>query len=110
MVLAQSAVAMTRSDSLRMRVLAQTGEDVNNCCSCALCEEITDEAGDVSLSMLIQLILANDERALTCRTVWSDEVVRKADQVCTNQMDLPAVLLALRNEARRRGLREGVSP
>ncbi len=109
MALAQSAVVMTSTTSLRMQVLAQTGEDVNNCCSCALCEEITDEAGDVSLSMLMQWILANDERALTCRTVWSDEVVRKADQICTNQMDIPAVLLALRNEARRRGLREGIS-
>ncbi len=109
MALAQSAVAMTRTDSLRLRVLAQTGEDVNNCCSCALCEEITDEAGDVGLSMLMQWILTNDERALTCRTVWSDEVVREADQICTNQMDIPAVLLALRNEARRRGLHEGIS-
>ena len=90
--------------SLRTIVLAQTGEDVNDCCSCALCEEITDEAGDVSLAMLIQWILANDERALTSATVWSDEVLRKADHVCANQLNIPAVLLALRDEANRRGL------
>ncbi len=90
-----------------MIVLAQTGQDVGQCCSCALCEEITDNDGDVSLSMLMQWILANDERALTTATVWSDEVLRKADHVCTNQLDIPAVLLALRSEASRRGLKAG---
>ncbi len=89
---------------MRSIVLAQTGQDVNDCCSCALCEEITDEAGDVSLAMLMQWILVNDERALTCRTVWSDEVLRRTDHVCANQLDIPAVLHALQEEARRRGL------
>jgi hypothetical protein len=98
---------LTSRTSLRSIVLAQTGEDVNHCGSCALCEEITDEEGDVSLSMLMQWILTNDERALTNATVWSDEVLRKADHVCANQLDIPAVLLALRDEAYRRGLRKG---
>ena len=88
-----------------MIVLAQAGEDVNRCCSCALCEEITDEAGDVSLSMLMQWILVNDDRALTCRTVWSDDVLQRADHACANQLDIPAVMQALRSEASRRGLR-----
>ena len=96
---------MTRAASLRSIVLAQTGEDVNLCGSCALCEEITDEAGDVSLAMLMQWIMVNDERALTNATVWSDEVLRKADHACANQLDIPAVLLALRSEASRRGLK-----
>jgi hypothetical protein len=91
--------------SLRSIVLIQTGQDVSQCCSCALCEEITDGNGDVSLSMLMQWILVNDERALINATVWSDEVLRKADHVCTNQLDMPAVLLALRSEASRRGLK-----
>lgn len=90
---------------MRSLVLAQTGQDVNRCCSCALCEEITDEAGDVSLAMLMQWILANDDRALTCATVWSDEVLRQADHICTNELDIPAVLLALRDEGWRRGLK-----
>jgi hypothetical protein len=95
---------LTSQASLRSIVLAQTGQDVNRCCSCALCEAIADEAGDVSLAMLMQWILINDERALTCRTVWSDEVLRQTDHACTNQLDIPAVLLALRSEAGRRGL------
>ncbi len=92
--------------SLRTIVLVQTGQDVNQCCSCALCEEITDDGGDVNLSMLMQWILANDERALTCRTVWSDEVLRQADHACANQLDIQAILLVLRQAAKRRGLRK----
>ena len=101
---AQGCVELISGTSLRSIVLAQTGQDVNDCCSCALCEEITDEAGDVSLAMLMQWILVNDERALTCRTVWSDEVLRQANHACANQLDTPAVLCALQDEARRRGL------
>jgi hypothetical protein len=95
---------LTSGTSLRSIVLTRTGQDVNRCGSCALCEEVTDAAGDVSLSMLLQWILANDDRALTCPTVWSDEVLHQADRVCTNQLDIPAVLRALREEAHRRGL------
>jgi hypothetical protein len=107
-MVAMNQVAMkTRAASLRSSVLAQTGQDVSRCCSCALCEEIADDLGDVSLAMLIQWILANDDRALTYRTVWSDEVLRQADHVCANQLDIPAVLRALREEAHRRGLHRG---
>jgi hypothetical protein len=98
---------LTSRTSLRSIVLMQTGQDVNLCCSCALCEEITDEAGDVSLAMLMQWILANDERALTSATTWSDEVLCNADHICTNQLNIPAVLLALRSEASHRGLKQG---
>jgi heterodisulfide reductase subunit C len=105
MALAQLSVAMTRTASLHSIVLAQTGQDVSRCCSCGLCEEITDRYGDVSLSMLMQWILANDERALTNATVWSDEVLRQADHACASQLDIPAVIEALRSEAQRRGIR-----
>lgn len=89
---------------MRALVLAQTGQDVNRCSSCALCEDITQANGDVSVAMLLQWILANDERALTCRAVWSDEVLRQTDHACANQLDIPAILLALRHEASRRGI------
>ena len=106
---AQGGAQLTSRTSLRSIVLAQTGQDVSQCCSCALCEEITDEAGDVSLAMLMQWILANDERALTNATVWSAGVLRQADHACANQLDIPAVLRALRAEACRRGHHMGES-
>ena len=104
-VLTQHSAVMTRAASLRSIVLAQTGQDISRCCSCACCEEVTDGSGDVSLSLVMQWVLVNDVRALTDATVWSDEVLRQADHVCANQLDIPAVLRALRREARRRGLR-----
>ena len=85
-------------------IISRTGQDVSLCSSCVLCEDVTAEAGDVSLSMLIQWILANDARALTNATVWSDDVLQQADCACASQLNLPAVLLTLRDEARRRGL------
>ena len=106
MVLARPWGVTVGTVSLRSIVLSQTGQDVDDCCSCALCEEITEDNGDVSLSMLMQWILANDDRALTSATVWSDEVLRRADHVCASQLDIPAVLRTLRAEAHRRGLRE----
>ena len=109
MVLAQRSAMMTRAASLRSIVLAQTGQDVSRCCSCALCEHVTDSSADVSLSLVMQWVLANDERALTNATVWSDEVLRQADHVCANQLDIPVVLRALREEAHRRGLHQGES-
>lgn len=96
---------MSYSASLRLIVMSRTSQDVGRCSGCALCEDVTADAGDVSVSMLIQWILANDERALTNATVWSDEMLCRADHACANQLDLPAVLLALRDEARRRGMR-----
>ncbi len=109
MVMTSQAAMKTRAASLSSIVLSQTGQDVNRCCSCALCEEITEGAGDVSLSMVMQWILVNDERVLTCHTVWSDEVLREAAHICANQLDIPMVLRALREEAQRRGLRKGES-
>ena len=105
MVLAQNPAMMTRAASLRSIVLAQTGQDVSRCCGCALCEHVTDGSGDVSLALVLQWILVNDERALTDAAVWSDEVLRQADHACANQLDIPAVLQALRSEAGRRDLR-----
>ncbi len=105
MVLTQYSTVVTGAASLRSIVLAQTGQDVSRCCSCAWCEDVTDSTGNVSLSLVMQWILVNDVRALTAATVWSDEVLRQADHTCANQLDIPAVLRALRREARRRGLR-----
>ena len=104
-VLARHSAIITRAASLRSIVFAQTGQDVSRCCSCAWCEHMAGSSGGVSLSLVMQWVLANDERALTDAAVWSDEVLRQADHACANQLDIPAVLQALRSEARRRGLR-----
>ena len=69
-----------------------------------LCESITGDTDDVSLALVMQWILAGDERALTNQTVWSERVLQQADHACASQLDMPAVLLAIREVARQRSL------
>lgn len=90
--------------SLRTIVLATTGQDVRRCGNCALCEDIVCDDQDVTLEMLVQWVIVNDVRALTCRTLWSDQFMRKADGACTNDLNIPVIFLALRAEAQRRGI------
>lgn len=52
----------------------------------------------------MQLILFDDEEVLTCRSVWSNEVLQAAAYACERGIDIRQVLLALREEALRRGL------
>ncbi len=94
----------TNRPSLRTIVLAAAGQDVRRCGNCALCEDIVCDDQDVPLQMLVQWVIVNDERALTCRTLWSDPFMQKADGACTNDLDVPAIFMALRAEARRRGI------
>ena len=48
--------------------------------------------------------MMNDEEVLTSRTLWSDEALKRARLMCVSTMDVAAIMLALRDEARRRGL------
>ncbi|MBL8057762.1 MAG: hypothetical protein JNK29_13755 [Anaerolineales bacterium] len=90
--------------SLRQVVLAAAGQDVRQCRGCALCDMRLDQAQDVSVPALVQLVLFNDEEVLTSRTLWSEAVLAEARQLCTKNLRLDLILLALRDEARRRGL------
>jgi heterodisulfide reductase subunit C len=90
--------------SLRKIVLAKTGQDVQRCRGCQLCNEQYSHEQDIPLDSLIQLIIMNDEEVLTSRTLWSDEVLGAAGDACARELDLVKILLALREEAVRRGL------
>jgi heterodisulfide reductase subunit C len=90
--------------SLRKIVLAKTGQDVQRCRGCQLCNEQYSHEQDIPLDSLIQLIIMNDEEVLTSRTLWSEEVLGAAGDACARELDLVKILLALREEAVRRGL------
>lgn len=94
----------TRPGPLRAIVLAATGQDVRKCQHCDFCSTNMEPDQDISLESLLQLVIMNDEEVLTCRTLWSDAVLASAPHLCGNSLDIEAVLLALRDEARRRGL------
>ncbi len=89
---------------LRLAVLAATGQDVRRCARCSFCADFISPGDDLSLEMVLQLVIMNDEEVLTSRTVWSDAALEAARQRCVGSLDVPAILQALRVEARRRGL------
>jgi len=93
-----------RPGPLRAIVLAATGQDVRKCQHCDFCSTNLEPDQDISLESLLQLVIMNDEEVLTCRTLWSDAVLASSKHICGNNLDIVAVLLALRAEARRRGL------
>ena len=92
--------------SLRRLVQTKTGNDLRRCLGCELCSNVISADQDVPLYSLIQLILLNDEEVLTSRTVWSDEILARAQNACVREFNMEAVLLVLREEAVRRGLVE----
>lgn len=90
--------------SLRRLILTKTGQDVNRCRGCQLCNGEYGHDQDIPLDSLIQLVIMNDEEVLTSRTLWSDEVLRSSGDACARELDLEKILLVLRDEAVRRGL------
>jgi heterodisulfide reductase subunit C len=85
-------------------ILSKTGQDVQRCRGCQLCNEQYSPDQDIPLDSLVQLILMNDEEVLTSRTVWSDEVLQAAKDACVRELNLDQILLVLREEALKRGL------
>ena len=90
--------------TLRRLILDKTGQDVQRCRGCQLCNEEYSPDQDIPLDSLVQLIIMNDEEVLTSRTVWSDEVLHSARDACARELDLSKILLILRDEAVKRGL------
>lgn len=91
--------------SLRLIIKDKTGVDVNQCHECWICDIPENEGMDIPLGSIIQLVLLNDEEALHSRTIWSDTVLEQARLACKHNLNLHWVLLALREEAQRRGIK-----
>lgn len=84
-----------------------TGQDVLRCHGCGTCNVQHYHANmDIALDSLVQLVIENDEEVLNSRTLWSDDVLASIRYACKRNLNLSAVFLALRQEARRRGIRE----
>ncbi len=90
--------------TLRQVVRQATGYDVRRCGRCSYCVHFVTPEDDVSLEVMMQLVLQNDEEVLTSKTLWSEEALKRARQMCVSTMDVAAIMLALRAEAQRRGL------
>ena len=92
------------SISLRQFVREATGYDVRRCGRCSYCVHFVTPDDDLSLENMMQLVMQDDEEVLTSKTLWSDAALRRARQMCVSTMDVQQIMLALREEARRRGL------
>ena len=88
--------------SLRRVIKDMTGQDVSKCRACFDCEVALTREMDISLGDLVQLALLDDEEALDSRTLWSEAVLEASRGACMHGLDLHAVMMALRDESRRR--------
>jgi hypothetical protein len=88
--------------SLRSVIKKTAGQDVYVCQACHDCDIAIHNEMDIPLASLVQLILLNDEEALQCRTLWSDAVLEASRGACKRGLDLHAVLIALREESKRK--------
>lgn len=93
---------MSQKLSLRRIVKEATGQDVSKCQACYDCDVNVENEMDIPLASLIQLVLQNDEETLHCRTLWSDSVHEASRGVCKRGLDLQRVIVALREESKRR--------
>lgn len=90
--------------TLRRVVKDTTGQDVYLCRGCQDCDLPHAEEQDIPLGSLVQMVIFDDEEVLTCRTLWSDRVLSDAGSACKRNLQLRAILVALREEAKQRGL------
>jgi heterodisulfide reductase subunit C len=97
-------VEFNKERNLRQIVREATGYDVRRCGRCSYCVHFVTPDDDVSLEMMMQLVMQDDEEVLTSKTLWSDAALKRARQMCVSTMDVAAIMLALRAEAKRRGL------
>ena len=88
--------------SLRRVIKDATGQDINICHACFDCDVPLAEEMDIPLGSLVQLALLDDEEALDSQTLWSDAVLEASHGACKRGLNLPAVMIALREEFLRR--------
>ena len=92
--------------TLRRAIKLATGQDINICHACFDCDVPLAEEMDIPLGSLVQLALLDDEEALNSRTLWSDAVLEASRGACKRGLNLPAVMIALREESLRRRIPE----
>src|SRR5574341_2259760 len=93
--------ASAETATLRSIVQAATGYDVRRCGRCSYCVHFVTPEDDLSLEMMMQLVMQNDEEVLTSATLWSDAALERARSMCVSTMDVQKIMLTLREEARR---------
>jgi len=84
-------------------VLSRTGQDVRLCQACDQCDDLRAEGMDLTFGEILRLAARNDMRALACDSLWRCEPLLSPRPPCQADLDIQAVIRALRKEALRRG-------
>jgi heterodisulfide reductase subunit C len=92
-----------RSTSLRRIVKDATGQDVYKCQGCFDCELPIAEDVDIPLGSMVQMIILDDKEVLSCRTLWSDKILASSRYSCQRGLNVQAIMIALREEAKKQG-------
>jgi hypothetical protein len=90
--------------TLRRVVKDKTGQDVYKCQGCLDCDLPAGKNADIPLGSLVQMVIFDDREALTCRTLWSDDIMEASRHGCQRGLNLQSIMLALREEAKRQGV------
>lgn len=94
--------------TLRKIILNSTGQDVFRCQNCAVCENglfsNSEDKPDLLPYSLLQMVIWNDEEVLSSRTIWTDRFLPVFRTACHRGLNIESIVLALRAEARKRGL------
>lgn len=93
---------MTHS-TLRRIVKDKTNQDVYKCQGCLDCEPPAGNDADIPVGSMVQMIIQDDREVLSCRTLWSEDVLREARHCCLRGLNIESIILALRDEAIRQG-------
>jgi len=89
--------------TLRRVVKNKTGQDVYKCQGCLDCALPSENDADIPLSSLVQMIIHDDREVLSCRTLWSDDVLKVSRYRCLRGLNIESIIQALREEAIRQG-------
>ena len=90
-------------------ILTQTGEDVRNCINCELCDQ-SFRSKDLAFNEIIQATARNDLLILENPTLWNCSSLLESEVTCLGGIDIPKVVLALRQEAIIRGYKPQIKP
>jgi heterodisulfide reductase subunit C len=96
---------MMKPAPLPFVVLSRSSQDVRLCMACDQCRDLHAAGMDLTFGEIMHYAARDDERALTCDSLWACEPLLGSMSQCPSGIDVPTVIRALRQEALRRGYR-----
>ena len=90
--------------SLRAAIMTRTGQDVRRCGACEICNSKPEPGMDLTLGELMLAVAHDEALALNSSTIWEADELLFRQPRCLEDLDLASIILALQDEARKRGI------